>query len=399
MKKIKFLAAMLLAAALVLTSAGAAFAAEGEDEYEEKTIAYTFDGEEGLTLEESEMADTFTMTVIRAASGEAMIGDDGVVSMSSYGGFYTETDIAYDYFSGAYTFSIDYRFETTNPALGGIFIRMTDPEGYQVTNPKNANVQQAFGLYEWDWYGENGGREKGVSSVGGSGIRVYEIRSSSKIGVCVKTRVEDGLYVHAQGVEFAYPEGFNKDGLNTYKFVDDGKSSVQIFVNEVLLATVEYGGEPGTYPDGDEGDSDIMYYKNAVIKDATGTSMLELDNARISAEYSIAGVGNRGDAATSFDNVRLTYMQKKKPATPVPTEAPVTEKPETTQAPEENATAVPGGNATEVPGKATAEPGSKQQEKKGNNFTWLYIVCGVVAVAAVAAIVISSVKGKKKNSK
>ncbi|MBP5632562.1 MAG: hypothetical protein J6X34_02890 [Clostridia bacterium] len=393
MKKFKIITVLLLALALVLPLAVVSTATESEPEYEEKKIEFTFTGEEGLTLEESEIADTFIMQVVRAAGGEAQVEDDGTVTLKSYSGFYTDIDMAYDYFAGAYTFSIDYQFVTTNPALGGIFVRMTDPSAYTITNPKNAGTQQHFDMYEWDWYGENGGKEKGVSSIGGSGIRVYENKSAKKIGVSVKTRVEDGLYVHAQGVEFDYPEGFDATGRNNYKFVDDGKSSVQIFVNGGLLATVEYSGEKGTYPDGDEGDSDLVFYKKAVIKDASGTQLLELDNARISADYGAVGLGNRGDASTSFDNIVLTYLQEKKPATPVPTEAPATEAP--TQKPTDEATAKPA-DTTKEPAAATPESGEKQT-KSGNNLTWLYVVCGVVAVAAVGIIIAFSVKGKKKN--
>ncbi|MBO4325854.1 MAG: hypothetical protein J5950_01110 [Clostridia bacterium] len=394
-KSVKF-AAILLSIVFMLSLACVSVSAEEEVEYEEKTISFDFNGDAGMTLEDSELADMFIMQIIRGAGGDGQITDDGFVSLFKYAGFYTDIDVAYDYFAGAYTFSVDYYFDSNNPSLGGIFVRLTDPAGYRITNPKNAGTQQSFDLFEWDWYGENGGSEKGVSSIGGSGIRVYQNRPASSIGVTVKTRVEDGLYVHSQGVEFAYPEGFNADGMNTYKFDDNGKGLLKIYVNDALLATVEYDGEPGTYPDGDEGDSDILYYKHAVIKDAEGTQKLELDNARISAEYSAVGIGNRGDTTTHFDNIRLTYMQKKKTATEAPTEAPATP----TTAPTEkatdnssNATAV-SGDATPGGSEATKKP-DDNQKKSGNN-TWIYILCGVVGVAAVAVILVSVLKGKKK---
>jgi hypothetical protein len=395
MKKTAKILAFVMCAAMLLTLSAVPFQAEEADEYEEKTISYTFDGEEGSQLEESELADTFVMQIVRGAGGEGTVTEEGTVDLAKYAGFFTDIDVAYDYFAGAYTFSLDYDFSCSSPTLGGIFIRLTDPAGYKVTNPKNAGTQQAFDMYEWDWYGENGGKGQGISSIGGSGIRVFLNKQNSAIGVSVKTRVEDGLFVHSQGVEFAYPEGFNASGMNNYKFEDDGKSSVKVYVNNALLATVEYGGEPGTYPDGDEGDSDIMYYKHAVIKDAEGTQLLELDNARISADYSAVGIGNRGENTTTIDNVTLKYMQKKKAATPVPTQAPTaepTEKP-TEKAPD--ATQNAGDKATSIPADNTKAPSGNDQ-KKGGNYTWLFIVCGVVAAAAVAVIVITSVKGKKK---
>ena len=369
MKKTAKILSFVLCAAMLLTLSAVPFQAEEADEYEEKTISYTFDGEEGSQLEESELADTFVMQIVRGAGGEGTVTEEGTVDLTKYAGFFTDIDVAYDYFAGAYTFSLDYDFSCSSP--------------------------EAFDMYEWDWYGENGGKGQGISSIGGSGIRVFLNKQNSAIGVSVKTRVEDGLFVHSQGVEFAYPEGFNASGMNNYKFEDDGKSSVKVYVNNALLATVEYGGEPGMYPDGDEGDSDIMYYKHAVIKDAEGTQLLELDNARISADYSAVGIGNRGENTTTIDNVTLKYMQKKKAATPVPTQAPTaepTEKP-TEKAPD--ATQNAGDKATSIPADNTKAPSGNDQ-KKGGNYTWLFIVCGVVAAAAVAVIVITSVKGKKK---
>ena len=394
MKNVFRTLAMLLCVSLVIALAVLPASAEEAEEYEEKTISYTFEGDEGANIEDSALADTFIMQIVRAAGGDGIVNDDGVAELSKYAGFYTDTDIAYDYFAGAYTFSLDYDFTCSSPTLGGIFVRMTDPSAYKVTNPKNAGTQQAFDMYEWDWYGENGGKGQGISSIGGSGIRVFLNKSNSTIGVSVKTRVEDGLFVHSQGVEFAYPEGFDSKGMNNYKFEDDGKGLVKVYINEVLLATVEYGGERGTYPDGDEGDSDVVYYKHAVIKDSEGTQLMELDNARISAEYAAVGVGNRGENTTKLDNVKLTYMQKKKAATPVPTEAPTaepTEKPtEKAADPTDNS----GDKATAAPTDNSKDP-SKDQ-KKGGNYTWLYVVCGVVAVAAVAIIIVSVAKGKKK---
>ena len=380
----KIAAALLSVLMLAAALSGIAVFGEAAEEYEEKKESYTFDGEEGSNLEDTVLADSFVMGIVRAAGGDAIVRDDGQVLMQSYASFYLDPDMAYDCLSGAYTFSLDYQNAGDNPALSGIFVRMIDPESYAVTNPKNAGVQQSFGLYEWDWYKENNGKEKGISSIGGSGIRVYV--NGKKIGVTVKTRVEDGLYVYSNGVEIDAPEGFAAGGMNNFRFVDDGKSKVEIYVAGKLLSTVEYGGEPGTWPDGDEGDSEVLYYKHADIKDASGNSLMVLENARISAQYSMVGVGNRGGSSTTFDNLELSWMQKKKAATPAPTEAPATEKPAETQ----KATQAPA--ATEKP-VFTPSTGNKGN---GGNYTWIFIVCGVVALGAVAAIVISTVKGKKK---
>ena len=372
------------------------FAEAAEDEYVEKTETYSFNGEEGSNLEDTEFADFFVMQIVRGAGGEGTVTEDGSVELQKYAGFYSDIDYAYDYLGGAYTYELDYAFIGTNPTMGGIFVRMTDPKAYAITNPKNAGTQQTFDTFEWDWYKENGGKGDGISSIGGSGIKVSVDNPKSSISISIKTRVEDGLFVHSQGVSIAFPEGFQKDGFNRYRFVDDGKTKVEIYVNDALLATVEYGGERGTYPDGDEGDSDVTYYKHAVIKDASGTELLTLDNARISAEYGGIGVGNRGDVVSRFNNVVIKYMAKKKanptaaPATPTP--AP-TEKAEPTANATENSSGATAAPATGSGAKATEKPADKDE---GGNYTWLFIVCGVVAAAAVAVILVSVLKGKKK---
>ena len=77
MKKFKIITVLLMALALVLSLAVVSTAAESEPEYEEKKIEFTFTGEEGLTLEESEIADTFIMQIVRAAGGEGQAGRQG----------------------------------------------------------------------------------------------------------------------------------------------------------------------------------------------------------------------------------------------------------------------------------------------------------------------------------
>lgn len=383
----------LLLIAVLLLFPSAVRAAERSAEYKTKTESYTFDEDDGLNLEDTDITEMFTATVVRAAGGEAAV-KDGYVEMSQYAGLYSDIDISYDYLSGLYSFTVDYDTVGNNPALGGIFVRMTDPSAYSVTNPMNSNVQQFFSLYEWDWYKENRGKEKGISSIGGSGIRVYKNNPAGKIGIAVKTRTEDGLFVFSQGVELPYPEGFNESGFNQFRIDDDGISCVIININDVLFATVEYGGEPGTYPDGDDGDSDLLFYKHAVIKNAAGEQLLEVDNARISARYSILGIGNRGDHVTKIDSVKISYLTKVKDN---PTKAPATEVPEVTDAPAATDAPKTDGTVsdpTSVPARETEAPG--KTDSSGGGLVWLYAVCGVIAAAAVAVIIIYAVKGKKK---
>ena len=373
------LLAILLAAGICGRIGALAEETDGS-EYEEKMVAFDFADSEGYQITDTDLVDYFVPDVIGAVGGVAEVIEGDVLQLTGYATFKLDIDNAYDMFSGAYVFSLDYQFKSTSSSLGGIFLRATDPAAYSITNPKNSNVAQVFNFFEWDWYKENGGKADGESCIGGSGIRIYDSIGSSKLGINIKTYEEDGLNVYARKVLFNYPKSYRAGELNNFRFIDDGKGLIQILVNNELLCTVEYGGEPGAYPDGDDGSSSQLFYKEASVKDPEGNVVLSVDNARISADYSMVAVGSRGDAVSLVDNVVISWMEKKKPATPVPT---ATERVVITAAP---ATAVP---------SASAEPVSSGSGGLGAN-TIIYIVCGVVALAAVAAIVITAVKKKKK---
>jgi len=383
-------AGKLLCALLVLALAAgvcgplAARAEETEEtEYVEKLVTFDFTDCEGDSIADTPLVDYFVPDIVAAAGGVAEVIPGDVLQLTSYATFYLDVDNAYDLFSGAYVFSLDYQFKSTSSTLGGIFLRATDPGAYTITNPKNSGVSQAFNFYEWDWYKENSGKADGESCIGGSGIRIYDSISSSKLGINIKTYEEDGLHVYARKVLFNYPKSYRAGEMNNFRFIDDGKGVIQILVNNELLCTVEYGGEPGAYPDGDDGSSSQLFYKEASVKDPEGNVLLSVDNARISAEYSMVAVGSRGDAVSLLDNVVISWMEKKKAATPEPT---ATERVIVTAAP-----------ATDVPTEAPATGEASKPSGGGlSTNAIIYIACGAVAVIAVAIIAITAIKKKKK---
>lgn len=353
-----------------------ALADDGETEIIMREFKCSF--EENTSGDEIAETDLFDYFVIEgAADGTNLVNSDLNGEMKSYTQIYINEETAEEYFARAYTFQVD--FNSTKTPASAIFIRSIDPTLYSVTNPKNSGVQQVFNFFEWDWYAENGGTNCS-SGTGGSGIKVY--LTSNKICVSIKTRMEDGLYIGTSAAEFDLPENFNADGLNTFKFDDDGKGKVGIAVNGMALCTVEYGGEPGTYPDGDEGDCDALYYKNAVIKGADGTERLKIDNARISADYSVIALGNRGAEKLYFNNLQLTYEEAVPVATPTPEPTPTSEATHTA-----DSTA----GATQKPASTNDTKGDTSSDS-----SMTVIIIGACAAAAAIVVIIVVIIKKRK---
>lgn len=386
--------ALMLAFALLGNVMVSAEEAPGEPEKITKTFEFNVSGDDaGYKLADTDLFDLFIVDPIEAAGGQAVISDDGNGYLTSFSHIYVDRDTAYDCLADAYTFQIDFYCTTTSDSSyskGALYVRAIDPNSYTITNPMNQGTQQRFDFYEWDWYKENGG-ENGSSSTGGSGIKVYQ--TDSKICICIKTYVEDGLNVVGETAELDFPEGFKTDGMNTYKFVDDGKSKVELFINDILLCTVEYSGEPSAYPDGDDEDSEVLYYKNAVVKDANGAEVLSVDNARLCAEYSTLAIGSRDDSNVYFNNILLTYeADAPKPTTP-PTEKPTEAPPGSTPAGGNNANNTSAPSSTKAPSTASS---SADADDGGAPVGLIVGICAGVTVLSIAVIVISIVTKKKK---
>lgn len=392
MRRKQKLLTILVTLLLVLSLLGTTMAAAEEASESEGTVPNTetfefkmSDQDYGYKLDELDITDLFTVEA--AGDGTANVTESGDAELNMFAQAYIPMDAAYDILDKSYTFQVD--FYSTAASSGAIYVRAIDPQTYTVINPV-WSAPQTFGFFEWDYYAEAGG--SGASGTGGSGIKVYH--TSDKIGVELKLYVEDGLNVVGKAVEFDAPEGFKPGSMNTYKIVDDGTSKVEIYVNDILVCTVEYGGEPAPYPDGDDGDVELLYYKNAVVKSADGTEVLSVDNARICAEYSTLAIGTRG-LPSYFNNLILTYETDDSSKNEQP---PATEQPDVTETekPDVNTPAP----ATNTPSASTAAPNNSTQtadaDSTDDGGAPIALIAGICAVVAVAAVVVIVVALKKK---
>ena len=391
MKSFTKLWAIMAVLALALTCfAPARVNAAAEAEYEEKTLAFDLSQEDPDTsLDMTDFGEYFTCGAITGDSICA-VGEEGDGVLSAYAHVYLTEEGSEELLEGPYAVTVKYT--TATKGDGGIYVRGIRPELTSADN-KVLNASMSFWYYEWNWYKEHQGAD-GTSATGGCGVKVSH--DGSTILLTINTHKDDGLHVYAEVVRLAAPEGFDLNGLNEYRITDDNKSHIEVFVNGTLMATVDYSGEPSEYPDEDGVimENGILYYKNAVVKGADGTELLNVDNARIAAELPIIALGNR-NGESHFKDFTLTYSAPKKAATPEPTEAP-------TQAPTEKPTDKPtdkpaDNNPTTAPQAATDKPADNtKDETPGKKFPIVPVVAGVCGAIVVAAVIAIIVSGKKK---
>ena len=218
-----------------------------------------------------------------------------------------------------YTFSVDLR--TNEPAADwmGVFVRTGD----------------VFNLYEWDYYVEKGGTD-GVSSIGGTGIVIYPVIDG--IRLAIKTRVDGPWGIGSAYADIVVEGNPDWKSFTNLKVEDDG-SIVKIYINNTLAATVELS-EKGTYPEDSSTEIaeylDCVYYKNAVVKDASGTERFRVDNARVVAEDCYLGIGVR-TKALDIDNISIAKADGTQTQQPDPTAKPTSgQKPDQNQNPQNN---------------------------------------------------------------
>lgn len=343
--------------------------------YEKQTYSYEYDFSENADdITGADLMEIFYYEGL--AGGAGSISADSTLVVNGYSQLYVREEVCKTDFTGAYTYTFDFK-STFNPDAA-IYVRGINPFTYTVANPKNNTDSQVFNYYEWDWYGENGGTA-GVSSAGGSGIKIFE--QSSSLGITIKTYVEDGLKIVGKTATVALPEGFKVGQMNKYTIDDDGKGIIKVYINDVIACSVEYSGEPVAYPDGNDGNCPLLYYPSAVVKDASGNEVLSVSNPRINAEYGMLAFGIRGtDRFITLDNLKLEYHEF------VPVEKPTQDPnatPEVTSAPE--ATNAP--EATKAP-DATKAPEADDGNKEGG--------CGASAVIAHVMLVLGAAVILKK---
>ncbi|NLN05913.1 MAG: hypothetical protein GX166_14110 [Clostridiaceae bacterium] len=329
-------------------------------------LKVTLDDEvDGTSLREViDLLDVFEFNPATPTS-DATVESDGDNKYITTTGYLDVT--SWDYITGPYTFSVDYRIVTETENVG-FFVRGVYPSSFSKINPQNHGVDQQFGYYEWDWYKENGGQD-GVSGIGGSGIVVTP--KKTELLIRIKNWKPDGLNISSERVSIPLPEDVDNNAFNTISFKDDGEKKVEIFFNDILMATVEFS-EPGVYEEDEEDDNE--YFKNAVVKDAEGNELLSLDNARINAEGSQVAIGVR-NIEFQFDNIYISYEV---PDTPEPTDTP---EPKETDTP--------------APQTTTPADNDETDKDKGGSILPFAIAGGAVVVIAVAAILIIISKKKK----
>jgi len=381
-----------LAFALILSVLPGQLAfAEAETEYEEKTYSFsTKDEDEETDLSMTALGEYFTC---QAATGDSLVttAADGVAIADKYAQLYTGIDAADEFFSNPYAVTVN--FTSTSNADAGVYVRSIDPTLIQINNQKLGSTH-AIWFYEWDWYAEHGGTQ-GPSSTGGSGVKVSF--SGNNVIIGVKCAPEDGSGVMSRSVTFAAPEGFDPAALNPIKITDDTKGKIEVYVCDTLIGTVEYGGTPDIYEDTEATvNSEVEYYKQAVIKGADGTEMLTITDARIAVIDPVVAIGNR-NGTTKFSELTFVYTVAKKTATeePAPTEEPVvTDAPAATDAPADATEAA--ADATDAPADATkdASAGDDTETKSFNPVPVIIGVCAAVIIAAVVVIILASKKKK-----
>lgn len=372
---------------MLLSASVVSFAAE-EPELVKKTVDFDMSKyEKGTDAVDTELNDWFFIFYAGPADySQIVLADDGVLKFNNYIHFAMFPELAEDLMKNGYEISLEYRAKS-NADLTGMFLRAVDSRSYEVINPVFDNQPTRIDMYEYDWYKENKGTTASKSSIGGSGIRVYQDAANHKIGVDIKSRETDGIGTASWGVEFDYPEGYVENELNPWKFIDDGKGTIEIYVCESLICKVLYSGEPDTYPDGLNEDCENLYYKTGKIVSPDGTELLSIDNARISADTPCFGIGNRPEpsAITNIRGLSISYFEK-----PKPTAAPTAEPTEVPTDSDGDATAAPS-DATTVPAKATEAP---KADSSNNTVLVVGIVIGVIVLALIAVIAV--ILGKKK---
>ena len=201
---------------------------------------------------------------------------------------------------GAYEFAADVHM--VDYGNSAIYVRGEMPGAYSPTNPANHSIPQVFNYFEWDWYAENGGRTYGGSSTAGSGIGIYP--EDNRITIRIKRYAEDGLGVASASHSFPYSDKFTpgEDGWFKLRVVDDGQT-VSIYMNDALMCTVKMENPGVTY---DSDGTGQQYYGKAILYDADGKQVLEVENTRLNSQGSQIALTTRFQTM-EFANLYIAY--------------------------------------------------------------------------------------------
>jgi hypothetical protein len=195
-----------------------------------------------------------------------------------------------DLFETPYTFQFDARGVKADE-VGAVFVRGNK----ELTVPVSKNPTGA-GYYEAD--------DSGTKFTSTTGIGLW-FKENGKLTLFIKTL--DTSKPAKIGNCFAEIEcSYSASNWNKIRIDDDCKGTIKYYVNDDLIATIEYS-DLGTYDDFDPLFDGENFYKKAVIKDKDGNELASTDSAFI-YEYSEIAFGMR-TAAIDVDNLLLKDLE------------------------------------------------------------------------------------------
>ena len=202
---------------------------------------------------------------------------------------------------GSYEFAADVHM--VDYGNSAIYVRGEMPGAYSPVNPANHGINQVFNYFEWDWYRENGGGQYGSSSSAGSGIGIYP--EENRITIRIKRYAEDGLGVASASHSFPYQGKFtpDKDGWFKLRVVDDGQT-VSIYMNDALMCKIKLENPGVVYESDGTGQE---YYGKAMLYDADGKQVLEVENTRLNSQGSQIALTTRFQTM-EFANLYIAYQ-------------------------------------------------------------------------------------------
>ena len=229
-------------------------------------------------------------------------GDEGkYAEMSGYVDLRTWEDV-----KGAYNFVVDLKMIDYGNTY--VFLRGEMPGIYRPYNPAqsaaaNQEVHTTFNYFEWDWYAENGGR--GSSSTAGSGFGFAPEQGG--LVYHIKKYATDGLHIATAHGKIPYPAGFTytEGEFISVRCVDDGEK-IQIYLNDILAATMTLSN-PGVVYETDG--TDQQYYGLVELFDATGKSIVKVENSRLNSAGSQIALATRSQKL-QFDNLGIGYSEE-----------------------------------------------------------------------------------------
>ena len=254
-------------------------------------------------LNETSFADYWS--VIFAGGGSAAIKSD---MDGNYVQFdkYSSLELKNIYFGLDEAYAVTYTGKFTEKGHNYLFIR-----GSQVLKRNGTTM---------NWYEADG--SGAGSGVGGSGIS-FRVYSDYQIQISVKSfSPEKDRHVNTNAVlinVFPEGEGTLTSDYHSFKCYDNGKGSVQFFIDGALKAVVSYSNittyndEFETAPGNVEKPIHADYYKDVVVSDAGGEEKMTITDALVAVNGRVA-FGHRNVSGTCYKEISVYSRSLKIPA-------------------------------------------------------------------------------------